>query len=717
MKWFVFALFLLLSFGAWAQPSGQGVGPGPYLPSAASTSAQLGIFLPTNYGRITDGGYFGDGLAHPASANGYASLGALQAVYPFATATSNDMAGLMIQAAINANNVAGSGYVSLQNGSFRVLPAGIVFAADTNARLVGSGSGYTGNATTILCANAVAVFTPCVTVNEQLVKQGPIGNLSLWGMNTIQNGSGSAGGVAQTNIYNPGSVAMFFTANNEVNYQNLVIRNFDSALDWDTSTGNNYVIVFRDCWFYGNNRGISINHTAPNSFERMVFDGGGSSNNNYGAYIVLQGPITTISSGTYNSTTGAVSLTTAGSHGLSPGSNFSLSGVTGTGSFGVLDTTLVATSGTTGTTLNFTVASGLTMTITGGNLNAQGSASTYGADVHITNESVDYNFVNQVYYLGNGNGNDHSNSVYISSSHIETNTTNSGTGPRILHDGDMDFSQADFYENGSNANAAVEHIGFYARTWISGGKTPGYNYPDNSPMPFVGGGGSTNFVSGVGLDNRFTANATLANSSSGGGYVSGFQFGDGFFRTLNTINQTLSMQVMNGQGPIAITSSGTLTIPANSTEPFNTPSSVSVATVAGAKLTLAPAGGVTINGPTVIGGSQPTQATLTYQGSNTWGVAIQAGNSGTATAVSGAATLNTISGIVTSESLTAATTYTLTLADSLISSSSVVVVNATDSSSTAVTLTSVTPSSGQVVIVVGMTALTGTVKFAYQVNN
>lgn len=77
---------------------------------------------------------------------------------------------------------------------------------------------------------------------------------------------------------------------------------------------------------------------------------------------------TTISSGSYTTGTGAVTLTTAASHGLGVGDSFTLASVTGTGSFSALDTVQIATAGTTGTTLNFTTAPGLTMTITGGNV-------------------------------------------------------------------------------------------------------------------------------------------------------------------------------------------------------------------------------------------------------------------------------------------------------------------------------------------------------------
>ena len=77
---------------------------------------------------------------------------------------------------------------------------------------------------------------------------------------------------------------------------------------------------------------------------------------------------TTISSGTYTTGTGAVTLTTAAAHGLQIGDTFSINTAAGTGSFAAINGTFTATSGTTGSTLNFTIAASLTMTITGGNV-------------------------------------------------------------------------------------------------------------------------------------------------------------------------------------------------------------------------------------------------------------------------------------------------------------------------------------------------------------
>jgi hypothetical protein len=94
------------------------------------------------------------------------------------------------------------------------------------------------------------------------------------------------------------------------------------------------------------------------------------------------------------------------------------------------------------------------------------------------------------------------------------------------------------------------------------------------------------------------------------------------------------------------------------------------------------------------------------------------GPPGTATAVAGAATLNKYAGEVTSEALVAATTYALTLSNSLIVVGSIVLVNVTESTGAAgVTLLSKAITAGQIVIDVSMAALTGTLKFDFIIAN
>lgn len=89
-----------------------------------------------------------------------------------------------------------------------------------------------------------------------------------------------------------------------------------------------------------------------------------------------------------------------------------------------------------------------------------------------------------------------------------------------------------------------------------------------------------------------------------------------------------------------------------------------------------------------------------------------------ATATGGAATLDGYAGSVTSESLTAATSYTLTLTNNKITASSVVLAQVIESTGAANPVVhSVTPGAGSVAIVVSMASLTGTLKFNFIVAN
>jgi hypothetical protein len=72
-----------------------------------------------------------------------------------------------------------------------------------------------------------------------------------------------------------------------------------------------------------------------------------------------------VSSGTYNAGTGAVTLTTSAPHGLVPGDLVTISGATGTGTFADIDGTFPLLAGTTGSTLVYDITIGLTLTITG----------------------------------------------------------------------------------------------------------------------------------------------------------------------------------------------------------------------------------------------------------------------------------------------------------------------------------------------------------------
>lgn len=87
----------------------------------------------------------------------------------------------------------------------------------------------------------------------------------------------------------------------------------------------------------------------------------------------------TISAGTYVTGTGVVTLTSGAAHGLLPGDTFTLSAMVGTGSIAALNGSFVAGTGTTGSTIVFTVATGLTMTISSGALGTIGITLTTAA--------------------------------------------------------------------------------------------------------------------------------------------------------------------------------------------------------------------------------------------------------------------------------------------------------------------------------------------------
>ena len=95
------------------------------------------------------------------------------------------------------------------------------------------------------------------------------------------------------------------------------------------------------------------------------------------------------------------------------------------------------------------------------------------------------------------------------------------------------------------------------------------------------------------------------------------------------------------------------------------------------------------------------------------------GSGAPTTAVAGAATLDAPNGVITTESLTAATSYTLTLTNSVVLSTSTVIAIASNSSGAVPppTVTSITESSGSVVIVFAMAALTGTFEIRFAVFN
>lgn len=80
----------------------------------------------------------------------------------------------------------------------------------------------------------------------------------------------------------------------------------------------------------------------------------------------------TFSAGSYNTGTGVVTITTAAAHGLLPGDVIIVSGASGSGSYTAINGTYVLGTGTTGSTLKYTIDTGLTITISGATLSTGG---------------------------------------------------------------------------------------------------------------------------------------------------------------------------------------------------------------------------------------------------------------------------------------------------------------------------------------------------------
>ena len=256
-------------------------------------SAVLMAVTPRAFGAIVDGGTFGDGGSHPASANGFSNLAALQAIYPFATALSDDMAGLMIQAAIIYADTHKCREVLLDAGIYRNIPTGIVMPPATNIRLRGAGRAYT----IVLCS-------PCGT-NPGITVQGsgdnasgPVEDIGFWGFDTKSFGdpsTGSAGnapgntrrGNPDPMLYTPGSFGIRLSNCYYVKFKGLSFQNFDRATDF-AATGNNYLISFDDCIFQLNNVGFGIEHyAATNSYENITLFSCVIGNNNTGLLILF----------------------------------------------------------------------------------------------------------------------------------------------------------------------------------------------------------------------------------------------------------------------------------------------------------------------------------------------------------------------------------------------------------------------------------------------
>lgn len=203
--------------------------------------------------------------------------------------------------------------------------------------------------------------------------------------------------------------------------------------------------------------------------------------------------------------------------------------------------------------------------------------------------------------------------------------------------------------------------------------------------------GSTSLtLTTTGAANALTLNTAAATSANSGAIT--IQTGG-----ITTSGTAGAITIDSGAG---VTANGAITIGTTNADSVSIGRSTKTTTVNGA---LTATGLTTLNGGLTLGaGSNLTSDT------------------GTATAVAGAATLNKQSGTITSESLTTAagSTYTLTITDSVVTAASRVFASADNGTNTGgeLTVQRITPAAGSVVIVVkntGGIAYNGTIKINF----
>ncbi len=212
----------------------------------------------------------------------FGTLGAAQAVYPTATALTNYVDRVTLQKAVAAVVTAGCGVAQ--------LPGTQVFI---DAQVVWDGSCVTiaGVQNTWLRTETTGSTPPLsfsggTGCGGCLGGNTPLRDMLISAYNTVYNTFPQSGGGTPNTGYRSGSSALQINdAFNGVAVKNVTFSNFDTPVVY--ATGNNYVLTFRDCYFTSNNHGINIEGLSTNSFENMVWEGGSSSNNNYGAYFNL----------------------------------------------------------------------------------------------------------------------------------------------------------------------------------------------------------------------------------------------------------------------------------------------------------------------------------------------------------------------------------------------------------------------------------------------
>jgi hypothetical protein len=231
----------------------------------------------------TSGTIGGAGVYVTSSAT---TISAAPATASWAASTSDDMAGLMLQAAVHAadtNAIILGGTVPLW-ATIYGSSSGLILPYQTHAFV----RGYNA---TILCPASVTAGNPGLSVLGAEGIPMQISGVSFNAFATLQYGSVPGTGAPNTGIYTAGSIGAYHVNCLSTSLDYCTFNNWDQCHVWDQPTGNNY------CW--------SIEHgTYSLNNKAAVFDQPGAANsgekqgwrnncvfgsNNYAAYINVAG--------------------------------------------------------------------------------------------------------------------------------------------------------------------------------------------------------------------------------------------------------------------------------------------------------------------------------------------------------------------------------------------------------------------------------------------
>ena len=539
---------------------------------------------PLAYGTITDGGTFGDGLSHPASSNGFATLAAIQAIYKDASFTATGSG-----TNLTISSVTGS----IQLGRILVgtgIPTNTTLVSQTSGTTGGAGVYVTSGSTTASAASVISTYASA-TSNDMagLMIQAAI------------NGAHASGSGAPV-FLPPGR------------YYNVPLGLSSPPFPLTKLFGTNGTTVL--CSPCGTNPSVTVNplndtaHSSPIEcpFQNIAF--WGMDTVHFSSQVGGGAPDTSIfnagSQGMhFISATGQTvlgvklinfDLTTTWDSVVGSNWNYTFRGcdmaysnkgacINGSepNSF---ERMMWDSCGLFGNNYGFYI--NLTDNATIGVGNASGS------DVYIHNCSIDYNLVQHGYYIGGAGFADDITSLYINQSHLETNSSTSGLGVRITHNGNFVMTACECFENSANPSGLVnmDTAPANANSTFIGCKSPGYNASDTSFCPFVvTSNGSMPYVFGYGNTNRVGSESVLISHSSG--VVSDFVVRD---PSAYVTSGSFTPQLQHQFARVFFNNTTTLTLPAHTTTNFAIGTVLNFTIASGFVCTIAAAGGVTLLG-------------------------------------------------------------------------------------------------------------------------